>query len=140
MNEALNFAKELLKLRGLKQTSSRLQILSAIKEYNAAIPYSELQDTVIADRSTLYRTLNTLIDEGLIHKAKTEPNDTYYAMCGHECSSNSHSHQHLHFQCTICKRVTCEYLQDEIKIRLPNHQISSVEINAQGVCKLCVAV
>lgn len=135
---ASNFAKQLLISRGLKQTTSRISIIASIKSYEGAIPYSVLQDVVKADRSTLYRTLNILIDEGLIHKAKSTSQETYYAVCGKECSSKAHIHQHIHFQCKTCHKVSCEQLKEDIALSLPNHLIESIDITIQGVCRGCL--
>ncbi len=137
MEVSKTFAKNILRSRGLKQTSTRVALISNIHNYAAAMPYTALQKSLEADRTTIYRTLNTLMDECIIHKAKEKDNETYYAVCGNECTSHKHSHNHIHFQCTVCKKVTCETLINEIQLELAKHHIESVEINVNGVCDEC---
>ncbi len=131
------YAKSILKERGLKQTSARVSVVSQIRNYSGAIPYHKLQKSIDIDRTTLYRTLNKLVEEGIVHKTKGKDDETYYALCGHECGSHGHSHQHIHFQCRICNKVSCEDLHNEISIALPKYIIENMEVNLQGVCPDC---
>lgn len=134
---SIEFAKSILKERGLKQTNARISAISNIYSYMGAMPYYTLHKSVGIERTTLYRTLNTLVEEAIVHKTKGKDNETYYALCGRECGSHGHSHQHIHFQCRICQKVTCENLNEKFSIGIPKYTIENVEINLQGVCPLC---
>ena len=62
--------KELLHKRELKATNSRIDLLSNLDKFGSAMPYSAIQKALKStDRVTLYRTLQTLSDKGIIHKA-----------------------------------------------------------------------
>ena len=126
---------ELLKSRKLKATPKRVELLSAIDDYDSAIPYSKLQTALQKfDRVTLYRTLNTLLEKGIIHKASVEGTETYYAMCStHTCSSHAHHHEHIHFKCTNCKTVSCVQVAQPLNIKIPNFVIKNLEVNATGL-------
>ena len=72
---------ELLRERKLKATSTRLEVLSVISDYNKAIPFSEIQNALHNfDRVTLYRTIHALMENGIIHKALIEEKETFF--CG----------------------------------------------------------
>jgi Fur family ferric uptake transcriptional regulator len=130
--------KDLLHRRKLKATSSRLELLSLMKQSERAVSYSEIQQVLSdADRVTIYRTLNALSDHGIIHKAQVDGNDTYYAMCDTTCDDHHHHHDHVHFHCTKCGQVTCVTTPKPLNIRLAGHEIESYEVLAKGLCKLC---
>ncbi len=129
----------LLRDRNLKATSIRLEILNLISNYNKAIAFSEIQKKLASfDRVTLYRTMQALLENGIIHKAIVEENETFYAICSSNCTSHYHEHNHIHFMCTNCKEVTCVHSTEGIKISIENHSISSLEIGAKGTCPSCL--
>lgn len=133
----MNF-KNILQARDLKATSKRIEVLQTIADYGSAMPYSELQKSLENfDRVTLYRNINTLMDKGVIHKASTRGQETYYAICSHHCTSEHHNHQHIHFKCTSCKEVSCMEISGNFSIQIPNVQIQNIEIEASGICENC---
>ena len=123
--------------RGLKATSPRLKLLDAINDYRAAMPYSKIQEAMQPiDRVTLYRTLDSLLNKGVIHKAYESGNKVYYAICDHyHCSEDAHQHDHIHFKCNACNTVTCEVPAEDLRIALPGYQIQQVSISLEGICK-----
>ncbi len=129
---------DLLRERKLKATSTRLDVLSVISNYNKAIPFSEIQKALSDfDRVTLYRTIHALIKNGIIHKVLIEDKEIFFAMCSKKCTSDTHSHQHIHFKCTICHAVTCVEAVNSITLSIPGHVIENFEIAAKGVCVSC---
>jgi len=130
--------KKLLHSRNLKATSPRLNLLGTMEKYKNAIPYNAIQEAMQPiDRVTLYRTLETLLNEGIIHKAFQESNTIYYAICGSQCSKHQHHHDHIHFKCLKCDTVTCEHLDSAVTISIPGYEIDHVSINIKGTCKRC---
>ncbi|MFT5185826.1 MAG: Fur family ferric uptake transcriptional regulator, partial [Flavobacteriales bacterium] len=128
----------LLRKRNLKATATRIKVLSIIDNYSNAIPFSNLQSELDDfDRVTLYRTIQSLVENGIIHKALTEANETYYALCDRECSSGKHNHDHVHFKCTSCDVVSCVLPANPIGITIPNHIIDNFKIEATGICVAC---
>jgi Fur family transcriptional regulator, ferric uptake regulator len=135
---SIDSVKLLLHEKGLKATQNRVSLLQVLNDYKGAIPYSSLQkDLQPIDRVTLYRTLEVLLDKGIIHKAYQENNDTYYAICDHKCDDSEHNHEHIHFKCTECDTVSSEDIDIPIELQLPNYKIDKVAINIEGVCKKC---
>lgn len=129
---------DLLHDRNLKATKQRLQLLLNMQAYPSAMSYSAIQTAMDSmDRVTLYRTLDTLIEKGIIHQAFRENNQVYYAICGNSCSKHHHHHEHIHFKCVKCESVSCQELNNRIKITLPDYEIHNVSIHVKGVCKLC---
>ncbi|MDC1203810.1 transcriptional repressor [Salibacteraceae bacterium] len=138
MKSNLNSIEQLRSL-DLKATSIRVDLLSILSESEKAISYSKIQDSLHDfDRITLYRTINTFLEKGIIHKALIEDNETFYALCGHNCTSQGHSHRHIHFKCKKCEQVSCVQTNHSIDIEVPGHSIDRFEIEAVGTCDSCL--
>lgn len=135
---SMDSEKKLLKEKGLKATQTRVSLLHVMNNYKGAIPYSSIQKELQPiDRVTLYRTLEVLLEKGIIHKAYQENNDTYYAICDHKCDATEHKHEHIHFKCKECDTVSSEDIDIPIELELPDFKIEKVAINIEGVCKKC---
>ena len=133
-----NPIKELLQKRGLKATKTRVDLLTKMHRYGSAMSHSTIQKKMgPIDRVTLYRTLESLKENGIIHIAFQENNETYYAICGNSCDENHHQHEHVHFKCTKCNTVTCEKLISKIEVSLPNYLIDKISVNIEGLCQIC---
>lgn len=131
--------KDLLRQRKLKATSARLDLLQLFQENDRALSHSEIQRQFPqADRVTMYRNINAMLDHGLIHKAQVNSNEVYYAMCDSLCTDHHHHHDHIHFHCTSCERVTCVEPQNPFSISIPGHSITEVEVAVTGVCQGCM--
>lgn len=130
--------RELLRSRELKATGTRLRLLTEMEKYASAMPYTVIKEVMpSADRVTLYRTLEILLEKGIIHKALQDKNDIYYAVCDSKCDHKQHRHDHLHFQCVRCNSVTCEKPTGSMQISLPHAEIHSVSVHVRGVCREC---
>lgn len=139
MNPEYQQIEDLLRRNALKVTGNRMDLLLAMRAHESAMPYSAIQHKMQGmDRVTLYRTIKSLSECGIIHMAYQENDEKYYALCGGSCSHDEHHHDHVHFKCTACGTVTCEQPISTIKLSIPNHDIRSVTINVEGVCASCL--
>ena len=130
--------REILKKRNLKATSNRLNLLTKMQNYGSAMSYSNIQNTMQPiNRVTLYRTIEKLKEKGIIHTAFQSNNEIYYAICGMDCSSENHVHNHIHFKCSKCETVTCEDVLNSLNISLPKHEIHNISVNVKGICEVC---
>ena len=129
----------LLNSRKLRSTKIRQDVLSLIQNSGRAVSHSIIQKSLgDFDRVTLYRTLNVLEEKGILHKAYTENNETYFAICTSNCTTAEHDHKHIHFKCEKCMVVKCIKPQNSIEIDLPNFQINSLNVEVSGVCDNCL--
>lgn len=131
--------KQVLKDSKLKSTSCRVDVLGALMQNEHALSHSEIEShiDVAHDRVTVYRTLKTFLENGLIHKVLDDGGLTKYAMCS-ECTKEEHHHEHVHFKCQNCNQTIC---MDEIKIptiSLPKgYNITETNLLIKGVCVHC---
>ncbi len=101
--------EKLLKDHSLRLTQGRSDIISVFLEKNIAVAHSDIEQEVDGkyDRVTIYRTLKSFLDKGLIHKVLDDSGVMHYALCDDNCSEVAHQHDHIHFKCTNCGETTC---------------------------------
>ena len=133
-----------LRTHQIRPTEKRLAILSAFQQNNYAMSHADLERElgVNCDRVTIYRTLETFENNGLIHKIVDDSPVTKYALCHPEdCSAHQHNDQHLHFQCRRCGHTFCLPLIKIPEVDLPEgYQLDSLSMVAEGLCKPCAAL
>lgn len=130
---------DILHRRQLSSTESRRKILSLFLETRDALTHGDIEKQVgdKFDRVTIYRTLQTFEEKGIIHSIPTADNSILYALCK-ECEEGHHHDDHVHFICTNCERTIC--LDDVVfpKIELPQGYVAeNVQVVINGVCKEC---
>ena len=88
------------------------------------------------NKTTVYRILDRLEDDGVLHSFLDSSGIKLYAKCN-GCSSQGHLDIHPHFQCTSCGKVDCISVEVTIP-QIPNREIISSQILIQGVCDKCI--
>ncbi len=131
----------LLKEFHLRNTTPRTCILDEFIKYPYALAHNDLENTLgnKFDRVTIYRTLKTFLENGILHKVLDNDGVVKYAICAtHECLHEEHSHSHVHFKCNFCGQTNC--LNDIIipNIQLPNgYKFRETNVLINGICKEC---
>lgn len=132
--------KKLLKNHSLRLTQSRGDVISVFLGKEVAVSHGDIESEIDGkyDRVTIYRTLKSFIDKGLIHKVLDDSGATRYALCHDHCSEDAHQHNHIHFKCQRCDRTTCLDLVYIPEVKLPEG-FKAVESNylISGICKKC---
>ena len=129
----------ILKNANLRVTECRLDVLDIFSTKNVAISHSFIESELQKkhDRVTLYRTIYSFLEKGIIHKVLDEGGSAKYALCN-GCETLNHHHDHVHFKCNTCQETFC--LNDIIipKINIPDgFSTSEIGILIQGKCKNC---
>jgi Fur family ferric uptake transcriptional regulator len=136
MNQVSN---RLLKNFRLRSTPTRQEILHLFLKKEYALSHSDIESEIAddIDRVTVYRTLKTFFDRGLIHKVLDDGGTLKYALCSDNCSVSGHKHEHVHFKCTRCGQTNC--LDVNIpSTKLPKgYQAKEVNVLIQGTCPNC---
>lgn len=123
----------------IRKTKSVELLLSVFKESRSALSVVQLIENLKADmnKTTVYRILDRLEQEGIVHSFLDRDGLKWYAKCS-ECSSNKHSDLHPHFQCNDCGTIEC--LSIDIKIPMvAGRRIDSAEVLLQGTCPNCLS-
>lgn len=129
----------ILDSHGLRKTSIREQVLSFFVEKDRALSKQDIEHSLgSVDRITLYRTLKSFEEKGIIHLAIDGTEVSKYALCPTHCTAEAHQHQHAHFHCRNCEDTFCV---DQIQMpdigAIQGHQVDQVELIVQGVCAEC---
>jgi Fur family transcriptional regulator, zinc uptake regulator len=103
VSEALGTAEHLCVQRGVQLTPIRHKVLELIWESHKAVKAYELLDRLkplqqAAKPATIYRALDFLIEQGLIHRV-----ESLNAFVGCRCSG--HQHEQLLLICKHCQEV-----------------------------------
>lgn len=130
----------LLKKYQLSVTDSRKKILSLFLKSNGALAHNDIEKASGADfdRVTVYRTLQTFVDKGIIHVIPSADNAVKYALCKDECSAGHHYDNHVHFMCDDCGTTYC---LDEVvvpEVKLPKgFNATQRDVVVSGKCNKC---
>jgi Fur family transcriptional regulator, ferric uptake regulator len=133
------FALQTLQLHQLRHTNCREDTLVIFQDKEGALSHGDLENALQNryDRVTIYRTLKTFTDKGILHKVLDE-DGLRYALCKEACSTHLHHHDHVHFKCNSCGKTIC---LDDVhipKLLLPNgFRGQEVGVLIQGKCPQC---
>ena len=131
---------ELLRRNHLSITGGRRKILELFLQQDGALSHGDIERRAGEkfDRVTVYRTLQTFLEKGLIHSIPSPDNSLRYALCKEDCSGGHHHDDHVHFICTSCGITICLEEVTIPPIKLPLGYVSEqVEMLISGVCKSC---
>jgi Fur family transcriptional regulator, ferric uptake regulator len=132
-------SETLLRNFKLRSTPNRQDILHLFLLRNYALSQSDIEKEIHSrlDRVTVYRTLKTFLDRGLIHKVLDDEGTLKYALCREACHAPVHHHDHVHFKCLRCGQTNCLNI-DVPPVRLPKgYRAAEVNVLIQGVCERC---
>ncbi len=132
---------DILKAHQLRITNSRKDVLQEFLEKNAALSLGVLEERFPAyDRVTLYRTLNSFLEAGIIHKIPNDQGTATFGLCHTTCGPEDHRHDHVHFKCNTCGKLEC---LDELNVPdviVPvGYTINNVNMIVDGTCIDCTA-
>lgn len=140
VSEAIGTAEQLCVVRGVQLTPIRHQVLELIWDSHKAVKAYELLDRIkplqhAAKPATIYRALDFLIEQGLIHRV-----ESLNAFIG--CNCSGHQHEQLLLLCNNCQEVeerpapeVMQALSQEIK--QADFIVHSKAIEIHGICAKC---
>lgn len=96
---------ELLRARGLRRMASRIQVLAVLEPVDGHLPVADIyrrvrecvpHGTQPPDLATIYRTVTTLVDQGVLHALTLDSGVTTYGLA---------TAPHHHAVCTQCGSI-----------------------------------
>ena len=127
-----------IKNTGARVTANRTKVLGFLLAQNRALTHREIDQALSTDKPidhvTLYRVLEWLLAESLIHSVAGDGHVSRFR-AGH----NDNLHPHAHFQCANCSTITCmEELDFQNNVSLPKgFQLTQAELLLKGFCPAC---
>ena len=131
---------DILKKNELSVTEGRKQILSLFIESEGALAHADIERKTDAafDRVTVYRTLQTFVEKGIIHQIPTTDNSIMYALCRQDCAGGHHHDNHVHFVCNICNKTICLDDVTVPEVKLPKgFKPPQAAMVVSGLCAEC---
>ncbi len=129
----------ILKHHQLRVTACRKQVIAVFLDKRHAIGHSELERQLADfDRVTIYRTLNTFLEKGIVHQVPDDVGEAKYALCSDDCDEHAHQDEHVHFKCLECNKLTCI-----AEIAIPNltlpkgYVMKHATLLIKGLCEDC---
>ena len=132
---------ETLKRNQLSITDSRKKILELFIRANGALAHADIEHEsgTEFDRVTIYRTLQTLVEKGIIHTIPTADNSVRYALCKDACTEGHHRDDHVHFMCDDCGTTYCLDHVTVQPVNLPEgFKATQTDVIVSGKCMNCV--
>ena len=131
----------LLKENDLKKTIIRTDVLKLYFSKSYALSQNDIENAFSKkeyDRITLYRTLKTFEENGIIHKMYDQMGVAKYALCHSSCSKHKHIDEHPHFNCVKCHHTYCMPTVSAPKVIAPKG-FSSIHYSysIEGICPSC---
>ena len=128
--------ERLLRERGVRATPIRLRVLSALLGHHEAVAapalLEELRRENPTDKVSLYRTLETLCQEGLLTRHEAGDGSVRY------CAAGPAHPEHHHFYCLSCGRLYC-LGQDAVQVGTSVPGVRHVSVRLDGTCGACLA-
>lgn len=121
----------------LRKTKSVKILLNEFEKNSNAISAITLIERFDSEmnKTTIYRILDKLEDDGILHSFLGKNGHKWYAKCN-GCSSSIHHDVHPHFECTSCGKVECLTINVFIP-EIPNHKVEASQVLLQGKCDEC---
>lgn len=131
---------EILKKNQLSITEGRKKILELFLNSSGALAHADIEKNIDAvfDRVTVYRTLQTFVEKGIIHHIPTTDNSILYALCKDNCEAGHHHDNHIHFICVDCSKTICIENSTVPNVKLPKgFTPQQIEVIVKGICDEC---
>jgi Fur family ferric uptake transcriptional regulator len=133
-------AREILKSAKLYHTKCRAAILQVLMAAERPLSQTEVAERLgrnHLDKVTIYRTLESFIAAGLVHKVSLQERAWHYEMADH-CTDRQ---CHPHFVCTDCARTYCltQAAAPLAAIAPAGFVVYRQEIRLEGLCPTCRA-
>ncbi|MFZ4058262.1 MAG: Fur family transcriptional regulator [Ferruginibacter sp.] len=131
---------DLLKRNQLSITEGRKKILDLFLNAKGALAHADIEKNTdeAFDRVTVYRTLQTFVEKGIIHHIPTTDNSILYALCKDNCEAGHHHDNHVHFICDTCNKTICLDDVTVPHVKLPKgFTPNQSEMVVKGICDDC---
>ncbi|SDF03728.1 MULTISPECIES: Fur family transcriptional regulator [Cellulophaga] len=121
----------------IRKTKAVEVLLAAFDTKAVALSAKALIDQLgtTFNKTTIYRVLDKLEDDGVLHSFLGKEGLKWYAKC-HGCTSTAHHDVHPHFQCLNCGKVECLAVSVTLP-KIPNRKIEVSQLLIQGKCEEC---
>lgn len=140
-NDTEQIAK-ILEENSVRPTANRVTVMRLLDRSERPLSLMEMEEILeTLDKSSLFRTIVTLSEHGLVHALEDGRGITRYELCtDHSSEDEEHQHtdQHAHFYCEKCGRTLCLHNIPAPKVELSEgYEVHTVNYMIKGICPDC---
>lgn len=131
-------AQQIFQAAGIRPTPNRILVMRALLGAACPMGLAELEDALpTMEKSSIFRVLNLLLENHLLHGIEDGRGLTKYEVCQSEGEFEDDD-THPHFYCTECRRVFCIHTEQLPKVELPEgFKAETVNYMIKGLCPGC---
>jgi len=127
-----------LRHHAVRLTAIRRSILGALLQSPFALSRTEIEHCLALDRVTVYRTLRTFEEKGIVHRIVDHSETVRYAAARLDAVSPALANDHVHFKCTACQHIYCLNQVPVPAVALPGaYQVLRSDHLLSGICGQC---
>lgn len=128
-----------LEAKNVRPTAMRLLIYRFMAGKQVAVALTDIEFAFAkAERTTLYRTVKTFEEKGIVHQIDDGTGIAKYALCEPGCNCTIDQDLHLHFHCSNCDETACLTEHKIPHINLPDGYVAEdVNLVVKGICEKC---
>ena len=124
----------------IRKTKSVKAVINEFDSSESALSTLKLVERLQAqmNKSTVYRILERLVDDGILHNFTGKDGLSWYAL-NHKpprIPQDSLKHTHPHFQCRECGKTECLPMTIPVP-EVTDHSVESVSLLLVGRCSKC---
>ncbi|WP_339654161.1 transcriptional repressor [uncultured Maribacter sp.] len=125
--------------KSIRPTAMRILIYKFMAGKKTAVALTDIENAFEkAERTTLYRTLKTFEEKGIVHQIDDGTNISKFALCEPGCNCEIDQDLHLHFHCSYCDKTVCLTEHKIPHINLPTGYIAeNANLVIKGICDTC---
>ena len=131
--------EDFLDSKKIRPTAMRILTFKFLNGQQVATSLTDIEQAFDrSERTTLYRTLKTFEERGVVHKIDDGSGVTKFALCEENCNCEVETDLHLHFHCNNCEETVCLTNHKIPHINLPEgYTAEDVNLVVKGICEKC---
>lgn len=131
--------EEFLQKKEIRPTAMRILIYKYMAKTATAVALTDIESFFEkSERTTLYRTLKTFEEKGIVHQIDDGTGVSKYALCEEGCTCDIEQDLHLHFHCNKCNETVCLTNHKIPQINLPEGFLAEdINLVVKGICDKC---
>jgi len=127
-----------LRHHAVRLTAIRQHVLEALLQSPFALSRTEIEHHLVLDRVTVYRTLRTFEEKGIVHRIVDHSETVRYAAACPDAAAPALANDHVHFKCTTCQHIYCLSQVPVPAVTLPDaYQVLRSDHLLSGICGQC---
>lgn len=152
MKSSVEDLLNILKSHGMRITQARQGVTSVLVDFEESpLTPEEIFNKIIksdkfqCDQASVYRTLTSFEELGIVKKNVFQGEAARYSLCGCAEHGDDHGHHHHHhehyFKCNICNKIEplegCFLSETEEKMKKAGYSNLNHHIEITGTCPSC---